>query len=713
MSELDTSELKTAMARFSPEIQATMLRWLSGEIPLTEDIRPTLVKVISEGDTSLLTQSFSGDLPFGTGGRRGSVLYGPGGMNDSTVATTVQGFINHLRVSSGSIVLANDSRIFSDFESNFAFLGPDHPLAGRSSRDFARLAAEIIAGNGLTVYMSDPDNPAANLTTPELSFAIPHIGALGGINISASHNPPDHNGIKVFLAAGEQPVPPSDQALIDTMSGATTIKRMPFEAARAAGLILPIPEVTDRAYMAQYIELFANCGLKPANVPVVFTPLGGCADRTAYALLETLGFETHMPADQVNDGSFASIPLRAPNPEIAVATAPAKKFADRKGARIVLSCDPDGDRVGCDVKLQNDEWARLDGNQLATVISYFLALDPAGPRRRGILMETMVTTRAVRKIADLSNNQCVDDLLVGFKYIAQVVNELAAHGSWRNVTGTPADLIVATEESHGFMLLPSVLDKDGAPPVMILAGLHGRLHEEGKTLLDYYIKILREIGAHDCGGRSIVLKGSEGNIRRDAIMAALRDAPPTHLGGVPVSNVADYRDETLFGPIVSETDHASRNVISFETSAFTVVVRPSGTEPKLKLYVLISGGEVAEGDTADTIARIKAATSVVATSVYRSLLDTMGVTLSDAALDLPDIVDLDARVAFDEVFVPALQVALAGNRLQTRDHLLAFLRQEGAGLTPGADPAPALTESMARLATKAEFAGLSALLIDA
>ena len=703
----DAGALDAAIAQYPTDVQTNMRRWIAGDVSFAPD-PDTLARVILEGEPAALAHSFGADLPFGTGGRRGSVLYGPGGMNDTTVATTVQGFINHLGATEGSIVLANDSRRFSDFEGNFAYLG-EHPLLGRSSRDFARLAAEIIAGNGLTVYMSDPDNPEATLTTPELSFAVPHIGALGGVNISASHNPPDHNGIKVFMAAGEQPIPPLDQAMIETMSAAADVRRMDFAEARSKGLILQIPSATDDAYMAQYERLFAESGLGPAGVPVVFTPLGGCADRTAYALLERLGFDVHMPADQVNDGSFSSIPLRAPNPEIPIATAPAQAFAEEHGADIVLSCDPDGDRVGADIRLGDGNWTRFDGNQLATILTYFLALDPKGPQRKGILIETLVTSRAIGRIAQLSGNQCVDNLLVGFKYIADVIKSIDATGRYGSVTGSAEDLIVATEESHGFTMLPTVLDKDGAPPVMLLAGLHGRLAESGETLLDYYVALLRHIGAHDCGGRSIVLKGASGNARRDSIMTALRDAPPVELGGQPVTGVADYWDETVFGPVLSDTDRASRNVVSFETPAFTVVVRPSGTEPKLKLYVLISGGDVQDGEPTDVVGALKATTAKATASVYRSLLTTLGVSVSDAALALPDLVDLDARVTFDTDVIPALSAALADG-LASRADLDAMIRDKGAMLTPGSDPVPAVGDALAVLANDDAFAALRPLL---
>ena len=371
--------------------------------------------------------------------------------------------------------------------------------------------------------------------------------------------------------------------------------------------------------------------------------------------------------------------------------------------------DPDGDRVGADIRLADGNWTRFDGNQLATMIAYFLALDPMGPRRKGILIETLVTSRAIGRIAQLSDNQCVDNLLVGFKYIADVIKSLATDGRFGDVTGSAEDLIVATEESHGFTLLPSVLDKDGAPPVMLLAALHGRMAAQGQTLLDYYVDLLRHIGAHDCGGRSIVLKAASGNDRRDLIMATLRAAPPSELGGEPVTSVADYWSESEFGPIVSETDRASRNVISFETAAFTVVVRPSGTEPKLKLYVLIAGGEVGTGDSVEIVASLKATTARASSSVYRSLLGTLGVEVSNAALALPDIVDLDARVGFDNELAPALRSALDAG-LSTRDALEDAVRTHGANLTPGSDPVPAVGDALAVLAGESGFEGLAPLL---
>ena len=264
--------------------------------------------------------------------------------------------------------------------------------------------------------------------------------------------------------------------------------------------------------------------------------------------MRKLGFPILSPPDQGPDGTFAPIPFKAPNPEVSEATAPATRFAESVGSGIVLSSDPDADRVGLEACLADGSWYHFDGNKIATLLCYYLMLDPDGPQRRGLVMETLVTTKILGQIAATAGDSwIVDDLLVGFKYMANVLKVLEQRGRWGNACTRPESLVLATEEAHGVMLTSTIRDKDSAPACMFLAALYQKLRQQGRTLLDYYIEILEKLGGYADTGRSIVMTGAEGGIQRDRIVASLRASLPKTLGGRAVRKVVDYWNEIAFG----------------------------------------------------------------------------------------------------------------------------------------------------------------------
>ncbi len=681
---------------------ATRLRrWISGAMPLAHP--EVLERHLDPAHLDLLFDAFWQVLPFGTGGRRGRVGYGPNRMNETTVAMTVQGHCDYLRsqgaASDLQVVVANDVRVFRDVAGAYAFLGPEHPLLGVSSRSLARLACEIYAGNGITAWIEGPPDPDAVLTTPELSFAIVELGAAGGINLSASHNPPDDNGIKIYDGFGSQPIAPDDQKLIDVMEQATDVRRLAFDAALERGLVRALPGELHRRYVDLYVELYDDVIAPSPEHPITYTPLCGCGLRTAGAVLERLGFPLIVPPDQLPDGSFAAIPFRAPNPEVFQATRPARDLADAKGSEIVLSSDPDADRVGLEVKLADGSWFHFDGNQIAALLGWFLMLDPEGPRRRGLVIATAVTTKILRRIvAEAGDSAIVDDLLVGFKYVADVLKRLGRGESVAGVRMPPERLVLAAEESHGVILLPGIRDKDASPACMYLAALHQRERARGRTLLDYYIGILESLGAYDNLSRSIVMLGAEGTLKKDRIMASLRGEPPREIGGQTVRRVLDFWDERAFGPFVSESDRLPRNVIQIETDGFVVTIRPSGTEPKVKLYTqLLPHGEPLRERGPDLLRAVRERADAVARQIYADLLRRLDLSLSEAALLLPDIVDLERKVEFDTETVGALRSALADESHPDLASLLAWLSERAARMTPGTDALPALKAPLAWL----------------
>ena len=572
--------------------------WLAGGVPYAEP--DVLARHLREDHLALVCDAFRQALPFGTGGRRGRVGYGPNRMNRTTLAMTVQGHCAYLRVAwpdraELTVVVANDTREFQDAAGTYAFLGGAHPLLGLSSRGLAKLACEIYAGNGVVVYLATPDDDAAVLTTPELSFLIPELGAAGGLNLTASHNPPDDNGVKVYDHTGSQPVAPDDQRLADIMSEAADIRIVPFAEARTRDLIRAIPAALHDAYL----DIVMKCVARPPQspMPVVFTPLCGAALTTAGAALRCAGIPVLVPPGHEPDGTFAAIPMRTPNPERPRATESARAFAEERDVGLVLSSDPDGDRIGCEVRVADDTWEHLSGNQIAAILCYFLLCDPNGPRRTGGVLTTIVTTRLLGAIVTRRNALpradgpdagepawIVDDLLVGIKHIAAVIDTLERTGRYKQVSGRPSDVVFAAEESHGVMLTPRVREKDAAPAGLLLATLSARLRRQGRNLVDYYCDMLEDVGAHADAARAVVLPGVQGAVDRDRLMTSLRNEPPGQVAGQPVTRVVDYWNVEHFGPFLSATDRRARNLLCFHTPACTIIIRPSGTEPTVKLY---------------------------------------------------------------------------------------------------------------------------------
>ena len=681
--------------------------WLEGTVPM--GFPDALARHLDEPHVPLLFDAFWQVLPFGTGGRRGRVGYGSNRFNPTTAAMTVQGHCNYLSAAFPGkklgVIVANDVRVFNDFAGVYRFLGSDHPLLGISSRSIAKLACEIYAGNGVVAYLAEPEADQSLLSTPELSFIIRRLQAAGGVNISASHNPPDDNGIKVYDEYGGQPIPPNDQRLADAMDQVKDVHRVPFAEAFGQGLIRGIPGNLHDEYIDEYVRLYGDIFTPRRDIPVVYTPLCGCGLRSAGAVMRKLGFPILSPPDQGPDGTFAPIPFKAPNPEVSEATVPATRYAESVGSGIVLSSDPDADRVGLEARLADGSWYHFDGNKIATLLCYYLMLDPDGPQRRGLVMETLVTTKILGQIAAAAGDSwIIDDLLVGFKYMANVLKVLEQCGRWGNACTRPESLVLATEEAHGLMLTSAIRDKDSAPACMFLTALYQKVQLEGRNLLDYYIEILEKLGGYADTGRSIVMTGAEGGILRDRIVASLRESLPETLGGRAVRKVVDYWNEITFGKLQSSTDQLSRNVLQFFLDGCIVTVRPSGTEPKLKFYCQLVLFENAEARTAgpalhgmallhDLTEQVKA----MARAVYQELLARLDLHLGEPGLLLPDLIDIGRKQDFERKTVPQLHEALAQGRFKNLDELLAWLRGEVAAMTPGADPLPALRASVAHL----------------
>ncbi|MGO8959867.1 MAG: hypothetical protein ACLQFR_21230 [Streptosporangiaceae bacterium] len=634
----------------------TLAEWLSADQPFVDSAE--LRRFAALAPAGLIVDSFRCDIPFGTGGRRGRVGIGPNRINPRTLALTVAGHCEFLRQMAGSsgltVVVANDTREFTDISNTLTFMGDDWSLLGTTARSLAQLACQIYAVYGVQTCMPAPEDPDGYMPTPELSFAIRELGAAGGLNVSASHNHPDDNGFKVYTPTGGQYCPPDDANLARAVEQVTLDPRIEELIAKQAGAAAEISADVHKKYVSMYTsrdaEICASSAAIRSGVPLVYTPLCGTGLASVGETLTEAGYQVHVPRDQYPDGSFAPIPLRSPNPEIPGVTDPAIGFAAESGAELVLSTDPDADRLGVEVRLADGSWRHLTGNQIGAIIAYFLIADPAGPRLSGPLITTVATSRVLRAIASLGEGVAVtDDLMIGFKFIGQQL-DLAEQA------GARADLVLASEESHGYLTTTELRDKDAASGAYIIAHLHALLHSLGRTLWDYLMEAFAATGVHIELGRSLVLLGADGAETIRSVMQSLRERPLESLGGEPVLVRHDFLVDGTDGPL-TEGEKAARDVLELISEHYRIVVRPSGTEAKLKYYFDYREDPLASGEAGDPYAAgavEAAATSRFAqlepvvrahcSAVYADLANRAGYELSAAALELPDVMPVQDKV---------------------------------------------------------------------
>jgi phosphoglucomutase/phosphomannomutase len=576
-------------------LKARALRYL-GEW-LTEPgfaaYRPQLHWLIQTRQWPGLLDRFFQILPFGTGGRRGAVGVGPNRMNLWTLGASVQGHCEYLKerfpgVEPLRVVLAYDVRRFDDRRHQYNPELPN-PVLRLSSRDLARHAAGVYAANGIHALILPPDSPHY-LATPELSFAIRLLRAHGGLNVSASHNPPDDNGGKFYDERGGQSVPPDDQIMADLVDEVREIRHLPWAEAVHSGRVHFLDEAPHRAYL----DLIRRQSLVPPpkkqeDFAVVFTPLHGVGSLTAMEALVEQGFRVLPVAEQMGpDGQFPNV-TKSPNPEVPESMDRAADLARRTGADLVLATDPDADRLGA-MAPHRGEMRYLTGNEIAALVTHFKLAQLARQGRlpsSPIVLSTEVTTGLITRIARQFGAQVLDDLLVGFKYVADVLWQLEQHGACEDVQGTPKDFVIATEESHGVLVTPEIRDKDAAGAALLLAELALDQKRQGKGVVDYLEDLWRQFGYFRNEGVPVYMTGVQGRQRMGLMLDRLRADPPRHLGGLAVTAFEDLRDEDgRLGPLKGATDAASRNVLVFRFGDLAkAVLRPSGTEPKAKIYL--------------------------------------------------------------------------------------------------------------------------------
>jgi phosphoglucomutase len=624
--------------------------------------RPQLESLAERQQWPLLLDSFYRMIPFGTGGRRGPVGIGPNRMNQDTVLTSVEGHVRYLRRRYPReplrVVVAFDVRVFRDVRGLYDPSLPN-PLLGLSSRDLAQLAAGVYAAHGIDVYMPRGDDDYF-LSTPELSFAIRHLHAHGGLNISASHNHPDDNGAKFYMASGGQPVPPDDEDLAHDVAAVTHAVTSDFAAAVASGGI----HWWDNTLHAAYLEanLSRSLDRTARGALIVYTPLHGTGLHTVGDLLQRAGFDVRLVASQAQpDGAFSSVKFRMPNPEVPESMEALIAEASRLGADVGVATDPDADRLGVVIR-QGAAWRPLSGNEIAVLLAAYiietrrhLGTLPA----RGFLVKTAVTTSMLSRIARAHGLQMIGDLLVGFKYVGQVLDAIEAHGEVDHVRATLDDFLFAAEESNGVLVSAAMRDKDAAGGALLLAELCARLRQQGLTVAAYLDGIHCRYGYAANTGYSVVMEGLAGLERVGEMMDRLRSVAPATVAGRALHEIVDYWETGRWGEIRSETDRSARNFVRLEyAGGLQVSVRPSGTEPKIKIYVeQVFDPEPTWADGGFDTERSKMDEHVSSATLafVDALLRLVGIALPRPALLVSPLVSLDNRIDFAQRFLPELE----------------------------------------------------------
>ena len=552
-------------------------KWVSS--PAITDEERAELRAIADDDKEIESR-FYGPLEFGTAGLRGTMKMGLHQMNVYVIRWATQGFAKVI-CAEGEESKRRGVAICMDCRNH--------------SMDFARAAAEVCAANGIHVRIFESLRP-----TPELSFAVRHYGCQAGINVTASHNPKEYNGYKVYWADGAQ-LPPQHAAAIaaelEKIDVFTGVERMPFDEAKAAGLIEVIGEETDRAFMANVFAMI-NDRESVAKVAdtfkMIYTPFHGCGWKLVPEALHGLGVK-HLycvPEQMVLDGNFPTVV--SPNPENPEGFYLAIDLADKVGADFILGTDPDSDRVGIMVRGADGKFIPVTGNQTGVLMLDYLigALRRAGKMpEKPYFLKTIVTTEMARKVAE-SNGVTSCDTFTGFKFMAEKKNALEGAGE--------GHVIMSYEESYGYMLGDYVRDKDAVTASLIITEMAAWYAAQGMTLYDALQALYQKYGWYGEKTHNLVMPGLDGLEKMAALMKNLRAQPPVQIAGVDVAVRKDYTDGSVVDCRTGEKstmELSGSNVLRYELAdGTTILVRPSGTEPKIKVYILTQGRDAAGRD---------------------------------------------------------------------------------------------------------------------
>ena len=552
-------------------------KWLASPA-LSEDERAELRAL--EGNDKEIKARFYGPLEFGTAGLRGTMYTGLHNMNRHVIRWATQGFANVIRAE-GTEAMQKGIAVCMDCRNH--------------SAEFARETACVMAANGIHVRLFESLRP-----TPELSFAVREYGCQAGVNVTASHNPKEYNGYKVYWADGAQLPPQHAAAIADELTRIdifTGVQSMDYEQALAEGRIELLGEDCDRRFMANVMGMvndYETVKKVADDFGLVYTPFHGCGYKLVPEALTRLGIK-HLycePKQMVIDGDFPTV--ASPNPENPEGFYLAIDLAREKNVDFILGTDPDSDRVGIMVRNKSGEFEPVTGNQTGVLLLDYLigAMKRAGklPAHPAAL-KTIVTTEMARAVAEANGLDCYDTF-TGFKFMAEKMNELESAG--KNT------VIFSYEESYGYMIGHYVRDKDAVTASLLLTEMAAWYHAQGMTLFDALRSLYEKYGWYGEKTHNLVMPGLDGLEKMAALMQSLRAQPPVEIGGVTVAQYKDYSDGTVRDAAtgaVTPMPLSGSNVLRFElTDGSHIVVRPSGTEPKIKVYILTKGADAAERD---------------------------------------------------------------------------------------------------------------------
>lgn len=560
-------------------------KWLGAEYD--EETRAAVKAMLENEDKTELIECFYKDLEFGTGGLRGIMGAGTNRMNIYTVGAATQGLANYLKVA------------FAELPEIKVVVGHD---VRNNSRKFAEIVANIFSANGIKVYLFDSCRP-----TPEMSFAIRHLGCQSGVIITASHNPKEYNGYKAYWNDGAQMIAPHDVNTIKYVNEVTSVSEIKFEGDPSK--IEIIGENIDSIYLEKIkgLSMSPEAIAKHHDMKIVYTPIHGTGGKLIPRSLRNFGFTNiiNVPEQDIESGDFPTV--ASPNPEEPSAMAMGIAKAKETGAEIVLASDPDADRIGLVIRDKKGEYVLINGNQIVLIfLNYLMTRNAELGRLTGneYVVKTIVTTEAIKRIAEAQHIKMYD-CYTGFKWIANVMRE--NEGKARYLGGG--------EESYGFLCQDFVRDKDSVSAISIMAEIAAWAKEKGLTMIDMLQDIYLKYGFSREKGISLVRKGKSGAEEIIAIMKQFRENPPKQLAGADVVTVKDYQTLVKTDCTTGATEKldmpTTSNVLQYFTNDGTKIsIRPSGTEPKIKFYIEVRDNMA---NAADYDAAIERADAKIAT----------------------------------------------------------------------------------------------------
>ncbi len=552
-------------------------KWLDSGV-LTSEEAAELEAI--RNDPKEIESRFYGPLEFGTAGLRGTMKMGLHQMNVYVIRHATQGFANVIcaegeEAKRKGVAIAMDCR--------------------NHSMEFARAAAEVCAANGIHVRIFESLRP-----TPELSFAVRYYGCQAGINVTASHNPKEYNGYKVYWADGAQLPPRHADAIareLEKVDIFKDIRRMDYDEAVKAGLIEVIGAETDEAFLKEVMAMVTDPTVIPAvadTFQLVYTPFHGCGYKLVPEALKRAGMKhvICVPEQMVIDGNFPTVV--SPNPENPEGFYLAVDLAKKNNVSFIVGTDPDSDRVGIMVRDEKGEYQVVTGNQTGVLLLDYLlgAMKRTGRLpEKPVALKTIVTTEMARAVAESYGVACYDTF-TGFKFLAEKKDKLEAAGEGK--------VVFSYEESYGYMLGDYVRDKDAVTASLLLTEMAAYYAGKGMTVLDALKGLYEKYGCYGERTHNLVMPGLDGLADMARLMKNLRQAPPKEIAGVAVTQFKDYSDGTVVDCATGEKsamELSGSNVLRFELADGTsIIVRPSGTEPKIKVYILTKGADMAERD---------------------------------------------------------------------------------------------------------------------